>query len=56
MGLQVSKNIIFPRVDTIRESETRKFMQDLLKVLQQMNTTYHNDLSHLEERIKALEP
>lgn len=50
MGLRVSKNIVLPRV------ESKRFIEELLRLLQEMNTTYYSDLVYLEARIKALEP
>jgi hypothetical protein len=45
MGLRVSKNLILPR------PESKRFTEDLLKLIQEMNTTYHNDLTYLEGRL-----
>ena len=56
MGLQVGKNVILPRIDKLQYPETKRVIQELLRVIQDMNSTYHNDLLHLEERIAELEP
>jgi len=56
MGLQVSKNLILPRIDKIDDPETKKVIRELLKVIQSMNGTYYNDLVSVEERVVALEP
>jgi len=56
MGLQVSKNIILPRADRIKDPEAKRVIQELLRVIQRMNTTYYNDLVHIEGRVTDLEP
>jgi len=55
-GLKVSKNIILPRLDRIKDPEVKRVLQQLEKVVQDMNTTYYNDLVHIEGRVTALEP
>ena len=55
MGLKVSKNVILPRIDKIQDPETKRVFQQLLKVIQDLNATYYNDLVHLEGRVKELE-
>lgn len=55
-GLRVSKNIILPRVDGIRDPEIKRVIQQILKVIQETNSNNNSDLVHLEERITALEP
>ena len=55
-GLKVSKNIILPKLDKIRDPETKRVLQQYSKVIQEMNDTYYNDLVHLEGRIAELEP
>ena len=47
MGLKVSKNIILPSIDRIRDPETRSVLQELIKAIQDMNSTYYNDLTYL---------
>jgi len=49
MGLKVSKSVILPRIDKIQDPEAKRVIQELLRVIQDMNTTYHNDLVYLEE-------
>lgn len=56
MGLQVSKNVILPRIDNIKDPETKRVIQELLRVIQRMNTTYYNDLASIEGRVTTLEP
>jgi len=55
-GLKVSKNIILPKLDKIRDPETKRILQQYSKVIQEMNDTYYNDLVHLEGRIAKVEP
>ena len=55
MGLRVSKNVILPRPDYIKEVETKKVIQELLRVIQTMNNSYYNDITYLESRVYALE-
>lgn len=47
MGLKVSKNIVLPRIDRIRDPETRIVLQQLIKSIQDMNSVYYNDLTYL---------
>lgn len=54
-GLRVSKNIILPRVDGIRDPEIKRVIQQILKVIQETNANNNSDLVHLEERITKLE-
>jgi len=51
----VSKNVILPKLDNIKDPETKRVMQGLYKTIQGMNTTYYNDLIYLEGRVYALE-
>ena len=55
-GLKVSKNLILPRLDKIRDPEVKRVLQELLRVLQNTNSVNYSDLAHLEERMGALEP
>ena len=54
-GLMVSKNVILPKLDNIKDPETKRVMQELFKAIQNMNTSYYNDLIYLEGRVYALE-
>jgi len=54
-GLKVSKNVILPRLDKFKDPEVKRVLQQLEKAIQDMNTTYYNDLVHLEDRIAKLE-
>ena len=56
MGLQVSKAVILPRLDKIEDPELKRVIQQIIRVIKDLNTTYYNDLTHLEKRIVALEP
>jgi len=56
MGLQVSKNIILPRADKIQDPEAKRVIQELLRVIQRMNTTYYSDIIWIEGRVGDLEP
>ena len=55
MALQVSKNVILPRTDRIKDPEVKRVIQETLRVIQRMNTTYYSDLVGLEKRIYDLE-
>ena len=48
MGLKVSKNVILPRIDRIQDPEAKRVIQELLRVIQDLNATYYNDLAYLE--------
>jgi len=55
MGLKTSKNILLPRLDRIKDPETKKVFQQLLKAIQTMNQSISGDLVGHEERITDLE-
>jgi len=55
MGLKVSKNVILPRIDKIQDPETKRVIQQLLKIIQDTNSNNYSDLKYLEERITVLE-
>ena len=55
MGLRVGKILILPRVDKIKDPETKKVIQQLFKVLQEVNANNYSDLAELETRIYDLE-
>lgn len=56
MGLRVGKILILPRTDGIKDPETKRVIEKILRVIQETNANNYNDLVHLEERIGALEP
>lgn len=56
MGLQTTKNILLPRLDRIKDEETKRVFQQLLKAIQKMNQITSGDLAGHEERITVLEP
>ena len=51
MGLKTAKNVLLPRVDNIKDPETKLVFQRLLKVIEKMNRTTCGDLTGLEERL-----
>ena len=55
MGLKVSKNVILPKTDRIEDIEARKVIDQLLRVIQDMNTIYYSDLTYLQEQITDLD-
>lgn len=55
MGLRASKNIILPRIDRISDPESKRVIQELLRIIQELNSTNYSDLAYLEGRIKTLE-
>jgi len=54
-GLRVSKNVILPRTDKVKDPETKRVIDELLRKLQEMNQVYHNDITYLESRVYSLE-
>ena len=56
MGLKVGKILILPRIDKIKDPETKMVIEKLLRVIQETNANNYNDLVHLEGRVKDLEP
>lgn len=55
MGLKTGNKILLPRVDKIKDEETKKVFQRLLKAIEKMNQTTLGDLTGHEERISTLE-
>ena len=55
-GLKVSKNIILPRADNVKDPEAKRVIQELFKVIQRMNDDYYNDIVNIEGRVTVLEP
>ena len=54
--LRVSKSIILPRVDNIKDPEAKRVIQELFKVIRNMNDDNYNDHTYnFEGRIHALE-
>jgi len=56
MGLRIGKILVLPRVDKIKDPETKRVVQEVLRVIQEVNANNYSDLVYLEARIKALEP
>jgi len=54
-GLRTGKNLILPKIDRIEDPETKKVLEDILRVLQDMNYSDYNDHTYLDERLKDLE-
>jgi len=55
MGLKTPKNLLLPRVDNIKDPETKRVIQQMLKIIERMNQVTFGDLSGHEERITDLE-
>ena len=55
-NLKTSGNILLPRLDNIRDPETKRVFQQLVKAIEEMNITTYGDLTGLEERVTDLEP
>lgn len=53
--MKVNKNLILPNIDSIKDPETKKTLQEILNLLQEMNNAYHSDLTGLEARIVTCE-
>lgn len=53
--LRVSKNIILPRADNIKDPEAKRVIRELCKVIQKLNDDNYNDINYFEGRIYALE-
>jgi len=49
MGLKVSKSVILPRIDKIQDPEAKRVIQELLRVIQDINANNYSDLVYLEE-------
>jgi len=56
MGLRVGKILILPKVDRIKDPETKRVFQEILRVIQKTNADNYSDLVSLEKRIADLEP
>ena len=55
MALKTPKNLLLPKADNIRDPETKKIIQQMLKIIERMNQVTFGDLSGHEERITDLE-
>lgn len=53
--MRVSKSIILPRVDNVKDPETKRVIRELLKVIQKLNDDNYDDHNYFEGRIYALE-
>ena len=55
MALKTPKNLLLPKADNIKDQETKKVIQQILKIIEKMNQITFGDLSGHEERITDLE-
>ncbi|MCJ7790532.1 MAG: hypothetical protein MUP69_10245 [Candidatus Atribacteria bacterium] len=53
--LKINKNIVLPKIDSIKDENTKRIMQDILNTIQGLNQTVYNDLTYLDEKIADLE-
>lgn len=53
--LRVSKSVILPRVDNIKDPEAKRVIRELCKLIQKINDDNYNDHNYFEGRIHALE-
>lgn len=53
--MRVSKSIILPRVDNVRDPEAKRVIRELCKVIQKLNDDNYSDINNFEGRIYALE-
>jgi len=56
MELRIGKVLILPRVDRIKDPETKRVVREVLKVIQKANADNYSDLVGLEARVTELEP
>jgi hypothetical protein len=56
MGLRVGKILILPKVDKIKDPEAKRVIQQLFRVLQEINANNYSDLAGLDGRVTELEP
>jgi hypothetical protein len=54
-GIKVSKNVILPKLDRVRDTEMKKVLEQLFKVIQDINSNNYNDLTYIEKRVYDLE-
>ena len=53
--LRMNKNIILPSLESIKDPEARRIMQDILNAIQSLNQAVYNDLTYLDEKKADLE-
>lgn len=53
--LKVNKNIILPSLDSIKDPNAKRIMQDICNAIQSLNQTAYNDFTLLDERVSDLE-
>lgn len=54
-GLKTGKSIILPKLEHIQDREIKRILEELFRVLQDINFNNYSDHAHLEERVKDLE-
>ena len=53
--LKVNKNIVLPSLDSIKDPNAKRIMQDICNAIQGLNQTVYNDLTYLDEKVGDLE-
>lgn len=49
--LKIGKNLILPRLDSIKDPEVKRVLQEILRVLQESNSINYSDLAGIDERL-----
>ena len=52
--LKINKNIILPNLESIKDPNAKRIMQDILNAIDSLNQTVYNDLTYLDERVGDL--
>ena len=51
MGLRVGKVLVLPRTDRIKDPETKRVIEEVLKIIQEVNANNYSDLVYLDEKV-----
>jgi len=51
MALKISKSILLPWIEKVKDPEVKRVFQQLLKAIEKMNVTTYGDLVGHEERL-----
>jgi len=54
-GLKTGKSLILPKIDKIEDLEVKRVIEEILRLIQDVNYKNYSDHAYLDERIKVLE-
>lgn len=54
-GLRVGKSLVLPRTDNITDTEIKKVIDELIRVIEDINFTNFNDHILIDDTVKVLD-